>query len=98
MPSVHAISSTLGEPRVSVPVLSNNTALTVAALSRYCPPLTKTPALADRPNAATVAVGAANIKAQGHPTISTATARLISPVIIQAMAAQASMTGVNQVA
>jgi OmpA-OmpF porin, OOP family len=49
------------------------------------------PDLAARPRAATVAVGAARIKAHGQPTISTATARLTSPDTIQAIAAQGTM-------
>ncbi|OPY65528.1 MAG: hypothetical protein A4E57_03163 [Syntrophorhabdaceae bacterium PtaU1.Bin034] len=95
-PSAVTIALTLGFPSVRVPVLSKRTTSVRPASSRKAPPLTRIPALAARPMVATIAVGVARINAQGHPTISTAMARLSSPVAHQVRAALARIAGVNQ--
>ncbi|MNV83686.1 hypothetical protein D3C71_1775040 [compost metagenome] len=62
--------------RVSVPVLSNTKVSTLAKASNPCRLRTSTPWRAKVPAAVNMATGVASDKAQGHVTISTATATI----------------------
>src|SRR3954451_16108020 len=64
-----------GLPSVSVPVLSTATVSTRPSASSASPPLMSTPARAAPPTADTTATGTEITRAQGHATISRASAR-----------------------
>ena len=68
-------STTCGWPVVSVPVLSNATAVTLLAMSKNAPPFTSTPIRAARVMAETNETGVEMTSAQGHATTSSDSAR-----------------------
>jgi len=68
------IFSTVGLPRVRVPVLSNAIVPILAVISRMSPPRKRIPRVAAFPEATRTAVGVASPSAQGQATIRTETA------------------------
>ena len=70
-------SATSGCPLVRVPVLSNATARTLAAVSRNAPPFTSTPSRLARVIPLTMDTGVEITSAHGQLTTSTTSARLI---------------------
>ena len=72
VPELGTISTSLGLPSVSVPVLSNAMARTRPRDSRSAPPLISTPPRAARATAASTALGVAIASAQGLAATKTA--------------------------
>src|SRR5581483_6700960 len=68
------VSSTVGRPAVSVPVLSNTTAVTSPAFSNATPSRIRIPRFAAALEPAMIAAGVARPMAQGQATINTAAA------------------------
>ena len=75
-PGAHRTECTAMPSRVSVPVLSNTSASTLARASSPCRLRTSTPWRASVPAAVNMATGVAKDKAHGQVTISTATATI----------------------
>ena len=76
LPRAAAIPVTAGSPLVSVPVLSNNTALTVRMLSSASRSFTSTPPRAARSVAIDTTSGIARPSACGHAITSTVMVRI----------------------
>ena len=86
-----------GFPNVRVPVLSNAMRVILDSRSNASPSRTRNPCRVALPMAAMMAVGVASTKAQGQNTTRMVTARMISPVTNQVMAALVRATTTIQV-
>ncbi len=85
---------TVGEPSVTVPVLSSTTVVTSPARCSASPPLIRTPSSAPLPVATITAVGTARPMAHGQAMISTATAAAKARTAGAASAATNQITNV----
>ena len=88
-------SCTSGSPSERVPVLSMATASTSPATSSLAPPLIRMPRRAALATPATMAVGVAITRAQGHATMSTVTAAIEFPVTRKTTIARPRMIGLK---